>query len=153
MQFKLTSPAFSQGSQIPSRYTCDGDNINPFLAVHGVPAAAKSLALIVDDPDAPNGTWTHWLLWNIPPETREIKEHSAPWGCEQGYNSRNKIGYDGPCPPSGMHRYFFRLYALDLKLKIDPEATREELEAAMAQHVIATAELMGTYARSNEAPI
>lgn len=153
MQFKLTSPAFNHGSQIPSRYTCDGENINPHLVLHGVPVTAKSLVLLMEDPDAPSGLYTHWVLWNIPPETREIKEHTAPWGCEQGYNSSNQIGYDGPCPPSGSHRYIFRLYALDQKLKLAADADRRTLEEAMAQHVMATTELIGTYSRTNEAPL
>jgi len=152
MEFKLTSPAFNHGSQIPSRYTCDGENINPHLIIHGVPANTRSLALLVEDPDAPAGLWTHWVLWNIPPETKEIREHTAPWGAEEGYNSVNDVGYDGPCPPSGSHRYFFRLFALDLKLKIPSDSNRQALETAMQQHIIATAELMGTYARTNEGP-
>lgn len=153
MEFKLTSPAFNYGSQIPSRYTCDGENINPYLIIHGTPLQAKSLAMIVEDPDAPAGLWTHWVLWNIPPETKEIREHTAPWGAEEGMNTRNKISYDGPCPPSGTHRYFFRLFALDIKLKLEAGAERQALEAAMEQHILATAELMGTYSRTNEAPL
>lgn len=153
MEFKLTSPAFNNGSQIPSRYTCDGENINPHLVIHGVPVQAKSLALIMEDPDVPAGLWTHWVLWNIPPETREIREHTPPWGCEQGLNSSSEIGYDGPCPPSGSHRYIFRLYALDLKLKIALDSDRQALETAMEQHIVAMAELMGTYSRTNEAPL
>jgi Raf kinase inhibitor-like YbhB/YbcL family protein len=153
MEFKLTSPAFNNGTLIPSRYTCDGENINPHLVIHGVPVQAKSLALIVEDPDAPAGLYTHWLLWNIPPETREIREHTVPWGAEEGYNSGNRTGYDGPCPPSGSHRYFFRLYAVDLKLKMEAGSDRQTLERAMEQHILATTELMGTYSRTNEAPL
>ncbi|HBG06251.1 MAG: kinase inhibitor [Geobacteraceae bacterium GWC2_58_44] len=153
MEFKLTSPAFSNGSQIPSRYTCDGENINPHLIIHGIPANTKSLALVVEDPDAPAGLYTHWVLWNIPPETKEIREHTAPWGSEEGYNSGNERGYEGPCPPSGTHGYVFRLFALDLKLKIPADSDRQALETAMAQHILATTELMGNYSRTNEAPL
>ena len=153
MEFKLTSPAFNNGTQIPSRYTCDGDNINPHMVIHGVPANAKSLALLMEDPDAPNGLYVHWVVWNIPPETKEIREHTVPGGGEEGYNSSGTVGYDGPCPPAGMHRYFFRLYALDMKLKIPADSDRQVVETAMAQHIVATTELMGTYARTNEAPL
>jgi Raf kinase inhibitor-like YbhB/YbcL family protein len=153
MEFKITSPAFNYGRQIPSKYTCDGENVNPHLTLHGVPPKTKSLALIVDDPDAPGGTWTHWIMWNISPEVKEIKEHTAPYGAQQGMNTNKEVGYDGPCPPSGTHRYFFRLYALDTKLALSEDAVRETLETAMQQHVIGTAELMGTYSRTNEAPL
>lgn len=153
MEFKLTSPSFNYGSQIPSKYTCDGENTNPHLIIHGIPATTKSLALLVEDPDAPSGLWVHWLMWNISPEVKEIKEHSAPFGAREGVNSRKKLGYDGPCPPSGTHRYFFRLYALDTKLNLGERAEKGELEAAMAQHILAATDLMGTYSRTNEAPV
>ena len=153
MEFTLTSPAFNHGSQIPSKYTCDGENINPHLIIHGVPVNAKSLALVVEDPDAPMGLWVHWVLWNIPPETNEIHEHTAPWGAEEGLNTRKKRGYDGPCPPPGTHRYFFRLFALDYKLKLAADSDKPALEKAMEQHILAAAELMGTYSRTNEAPV
>jgi Raf kinase inhibitor-like YbhB/YbcL family protein len=153
MEFKLTSPAFHHGSQIPSKYTCDGENINPHLVIHGVPERARTLALVMEDPDAPMGLWIHWVVWNIPTETREIREHSAPFGAGEGLNTARKHGYTGPCPPSGTHRYFFRLYALDTRLKLEADSRREELEAAMTGHIVATAELMGTYARTNEAPL
>jgi len=153
MEFKLTSPAFNHGSQIPSKYTCDGEDINPHLVIHGVPAEAKSLALMMEDPDAPTGLFIHWVVWDIPPETREIREHSAPFGTGEGLNSWGESGYGGPCPPSGTHRYFFRLFALDRKLKIPADAKKEELEAAMAGNILATTELMGTYIRTNEAPL
>lgn len=153
MEMKLTSPAFNNGTQIPSKYTCDGGNMNPHLVIHGVPPQAKSLALIVEDPDAPNGLWVHWVMWNIPPETTEIKEHSAPFGAEQGLNTRGQQGYDGPCPPSGSHRYFFRLFALDIRPKLPSDADKDMLEDVMAQHILATAELMGTYMRTNQAPM
>ena len=153
MEFKLTSPAFHHGSQIPSRYTCDGENINPHLVIQGAPPATKSLSLIMEDPDAPAGTWVHWLAWEISPETREIREHTTPFGSRQGLNSWEETGYGGPCPPSGSHRYYFRLFALDIRLKIPESSTRDELERAMEGHVLAMAELMGTYARSNQAPL
>lgn len=153
MEFKLTSPAFNYGKQIPSKYTCDGENVNPHLIIHGVPAKTKSLALIVEDPDAPAGLWTHWLMWNISPEVKEIKEHTLPYGAQEGVNTNKEVGYDGPCPPSGTHRYFFRLFALDMKLVLEEGAERRELETAMEQHIVATAELMGTYSRTNEAPL
>jgi Raf kinase inhibitor-like YbhB/YbcL family protein len=153
MEFKLTSPAFNHGSQIPSKYTCDGDNINPHLVIHGVPPTAKSLALIVEDPDAPTGLWTHWVIWNISPELKEIREHVIPNGAQEGVNTRGEVGYYGPCPPSGSHRYFFRLFALDMKITLSEGAGRRALDTAMEQHVVATAELMGTYSRTNEAPV
>ena len=153
MEFKLSSPAFNHGMQIPSKYTCDGMNINPHLAIHGVPERAKSLALIMEDPDAPGGTWVHWLLWNIPTETKEIKEHTVPFNAMEGLSSWRKSGYGGPCPPSGSHRYFFRLFALDRKLKLAPDSGKQELETAMEGHILATTELMGTYMRTNEAPL
>lgn len=153
MEFKLTSPAFGHGLQIPSKYTCDGEDINPHLMVHGVPEGTKALALVVEDPDAPGGLWVHWLAWNIPPETTEIREHTVPFGATEGRNSWGESGYGGPCPPSGTHRYIFRLYALSTKLALPAGAAGEELDAAMAGHVIATTELIGTYMRTNEAPL
>jgi Raf kinase inhibitor-like YbhB/YbcL family protein len=153
MEFKLSTPAFNNGTQIPSKYTCDGDNTNPHLIIHGVPAGTKSLALLVEDPDAPSGLYVHWVMWNISPEVKEIKEHSAPFGSEEGINSGNDAGYTGPCPPSGTHRYVFRLFALDKKLQLSPESRKGDLEAAMEQHIIATTELMGTYSRTNTAPL
>jgi Raf kinase inhibitor-like YbhB/YbcL family protein len=153
MEFKLTSPAFNHGSQIPSRYTCDGEDINPHLIIHGPPSNARSLALVMEDPDAPMRLWIHWVLWNIPTETREIREHTSPRGAEEGLNTWKKTGYGGPCPPPGTHRYFFRLYALDCKLKLAAGSDKDALERAMEGHILATAELMGTYARTNEAPV
>ena len=153
MEFKLTSPAFSNGMQIPSKYTCDGENISPHLVIHGAPEKTRSLALILEDQDAPAEQALHWVLWNISPEVREIKEHTAPHGSEVGLNSQRKCAYSGPCPPPGIHRYLFRLYALDLKLKLPAESGREALEAAMELHILATTELTGTYSRTNEAPV
>jgi len=151
--FKLTSPAFNNGMQIPSKYTCDGDNVSPYLVIHGPPKGTRSLALIMEDLDAPPKGEVHWLIWNINPETPEIKEHGAPFGAAEGLNAARKAGYLGPCPGSGTHRYLFRLYALDVRLQLDSDAGREALEEAMAQHILATTELSGTYQRSNVAPI
>lgn len=153
MEFTLTSPSFNHGSQIPSKYTCDGDNINPHLAIRGVPERAKSLALIMEDPDAPEGVAVHWLVWDISPETKEIRENTVPFGAGEGINCWGEPGYGGPCPSEGMHRYFFRLFALDVRFKLPSDSAREKLEAAMVGHIVATAELMGTYARTNEAPL
>lgn len=153
MEFTLSSPAFNHGAQIPSKYTCDGENICPHLVIHGVPERTKSLALIMEDPDAPKGLFVHWVMWNIPPETQEIKEHTVPFGAKEGVNTGRQHGYYGPCPPSGSHRYFLRLYALDSKMELKPTAGKEELEAAMQQHTLAVAELMGTYSRTNAAPL
>ncbi len=153
MEFKLTSPAFNHGSQIPSKYTCDGDDINPHLVIQGVPQGTRSLALVMEDPDAADEVWVHWVLWDIPPETKEIGEHSAPFGAVEGTTSWGDSGYGGPRPPAGTHRYFFRLYALTTRVHLPASATRDDLETAMTGHILATTELMGTYARTNEAPL
>ncbi|MDA8169840.1 MAG: YbhB/YbcL family Raf kinase inhibitor-like protein [Nitrospiraceae bacterium] len=144
----IKSPAFEENRDIPTEYTCEGRNINPPLVIENIPAGAKSLALIVIDPDAPSGTWTHWLVWNIPPETREIKANSVPSGASQGLNDARKKGYYGPCPPSGIHHYIFKLYALDAKLDLkDPGIKRAELERAIRGHVISETEITGLYGR------
>jgi Raf kinase inhibitor-like YbhB/YbcL family protein len=153
MEFKLTSPAFSNGTQIPSKYTCDGENISPHLVIHGPPQRTKSLALLLEDLDAPAAYAAHWVVWNINPEVNEIREHSAPHGSILGLNSGNKRGYSGPCPPLMMHRYVFRLYALDVRLQLGPDAGKEQLEAAMQSHILATTELTCSYSRTNEAPV
>jgi len=152
MSLALTSPAFAQGKPIPSKYTCDGADVSPPLSWTGVPAKARSLALVMDDPDAPVGVWDHWILFNIPANAPGLPEgvlRSATLadGARQGNNSWPRIGYGGPCPPSGTHRYFFRLYALDAMLDLATGATKAQLEAAMKGHVLAQAALMGTYAR------
>lgn len=144
---RVSSPAFEGNSFIPRRYTCDGADVNPPIALADIPAAAKSMALIVDDPDAPVGTWVHWVLWNIPPATREIAENSAPEGAVQGKNDWRRNNYGGPCPPSGAHRYFFKLYALDAVLSISPGSTKADLERAMKGHLLAHGELVGLYKR------
>ena len=143
----LTSSEFSDHQAIPTRYTCDGDDHNPSLSVSDVPVEAKSLALVVDDPDAPKGTWLHWLVWNIPPETRAIAEDSVPPGAVQGLNDFGRIEYGGPCPGTGTHRYFFRLYALDTLLALPEGASYGDLEVNLRGHIIAEAELVGTYRR------
>jgi len=144
---EISSVAFTKDGTVPVKYTCDGDNINPPLAISGVPEGSQSLVLIVDDPDAPTGTWTHWTVWNIKPDTKEIKENSVPEGSVQGTTSDGSVGYHGPCPPSGAHRYFFKLYALDSELNLDKSAKVDQLVSAMNPHVISQAELMGKYSR------
>jgi Raf kinase inhibitor-like YbhB/YbcL family protein len=145
IQMKLTSPEFIHGKPIPDKYSCNGEDTNPPLAIEGVPAEAKSLALIMDDPDAPAGIWMHWVIWNIDPATTEIKQGSVPKGAQEGQNSWKKKGYGGPCPPSGTHRYFFRLYALKEQLNLPASATRKDLDHAMQGKIIAESELMGVY--------
>lgn len=145
MKLKVTSPAFRNMEKIPVDYTCDGRDINPPLDILDIPDGTKSLVLIVEDPDAPTGVWDHWIVWNIPP-TEHIREDSKP-GIE-GINSFNRAGYGGPCPPSGTHRYYFRVYALDTNLDVMEEARKKDVTAAMRGHVIAEGELIGTYSRS-----
>jgi Raf kinase inhibitor-like YbhB/YbcL family protein len=148
---KITSPAFQDGGDIPERFTGDGRdtprNINPALRISGVPAEAKSLVLIVDDPDAPGGVFTHWLVWNIDPKTTEIAEHSAPRGAMWGLNDFGGDSYNGPQPPSGTHRYYFKIFALDQRLSLRLGAKRKELDAAMRGHVIAQGQLMGRFTK------
>jgi len=129
---------------IPSTYTCEGNDINPPLDIEGIPDKAHSLVLIVDDPDAPGKTWVHWLVWNIP-ITHHIKENSVPG--EQGWNDFKRIAWGGPCPPSGTHRYFFKVYALDTLLELSSKTTKKELEQAMGEHILAFGELVGVYKR------
>ncbi len=146
---KLTSPEFENSGNIPSLYTCDEANVSPPLKIEGVPAKAKTLVLIMDDPDAmkPAGkVWDHWVAFNIPVETKEIAEGRNPEGV-MGINSRGNLTYGGPCPPDGEHRYYFRLYALDTKLKLKEGATKTEVLKAIEGHVIEQAELMGKYKR------
>jgi len=143
---KITSSAFQANQPIPKKYTCQGDNINPNLKIDGVPAAAKSLALILHDPDAPReGGFTHWVVWNIPVQTSEISENSVPQGAVQGQNGAGKNTYIGPCPPTGSHRYYFYVYALDVNLDLRATTDKAGLEAAMDGHIIDQGELMGTY--------
>jgi Raf kinase inhibitor-like YbhB/YbcL family protein len=149
---KLESSAFKAGGVIPAKYTCDGQDISPPLSWSDVPANARSFALIVDDPDAPRGTWVHWVAWNIPAKTRALdeglpKEDSLSNQVKQGMTDFQRPGYGGPCPPSGTHRYFFKLYALDMALNLPSQTTKGELEKAMKGHIVDQAELMGTYHR------
>ena len=143
----IESTAFKNEEEIPSKYTCDGEAINPPLTIKNVPENAKSLTLIVDDPDAPSGTWDHWILWNIPKEVMQIAEGSTPMGAVVGKNSSGENSYGPPCPPSGAHRYYFRLYALDALLNLSSNSNSDDLRGAMEGHVLAEAELMGRYQR------
>jgi len=145
-KMKITSSAFQQGGNIPSKFTCDGANTSPPLQISDMPSEAKSLVLIVDDPDAPSGLFTHWAVWNISPQTSAIAEGSTPKGA-QGTNDFGKSGYGGPCPPSGTHRYYFKIFALDRELDLPSGAKRSELNTAMKGHVIGQGELMGRYSR------
>lgn len=143
---KLTSPEFEHNKAIPSEFTCDANDISPPLQISDVPQEARSLVLIMDDPDAPMGTFVHWVMWNIPPETTEIKKgEQISW--PQGRTDFGRIGYGGPCPPQGTHRYFFKLYVLDTTLDLPPGSTKQEVEDAMSGHKIAEAQLIGTYTR------
>lgn len=146
---KLQSSAFEDNQTIPTIYTCDGDNINPHLDISEVPLNAKSLVIIVDDPDAPDGTFTHWMVWDIPPQTLEISENSFPEGSVQGINSAGQVGYFPPCPPSGLHHYHFKLFALNRKLDVTQNISREELEREMDGAIIEETETIGTYSRAS----
>lgn len=141
---KISSPDFAHMGKIPAKFTCDGDDINPTFMIENIPSNAKSLSLIVDDPDAPAKTWVHWVVFNIP-LVATIAEDSIPGA--QGFNDFQRNNWGGPCPPSGIHRYFFKLYALDISLSLDEGATKEEVEAAMEGHVIAQTEIIGLYQR------
>ena len=148
MTLSISSPAFEHGRPIPPHFTADGDDVSPELAITGVPDGAASLALIMDDPDAPMGTWVHWVVWNIPTETAVIEEGSEPGGSTGGRNSWGRAGYGGPAPPSGTPRYFFKLFALDTVLDLPSTADKAALERAMEGHVVSAAELLGTYSRN-----
>lgn len=144
---KIESPSFSNNEMIPSNYTCDGANINPPLIISGAPKDAKSLVLIVEDPDAPSKTWVHWTIWNINPYTKEIPENTIPEGAVQGVTDFGKPGYGGPCPNSGIHHYFFKLYALDITLNLNSSANAEDIQEAMQGHILDSSELIGIYER------
>ena len=155
MAFTLASAAFGEGAAIPAKYTCDGVDVSPPLSWSGAPAGTRGFALIVDDPDAPAGSWVYWVLYNLPAGVSELPENIAKVesldldGARQGRNDFRRPGYGGPCPPPGPpHRYFFKLYALDAPLKLKAGAQKRDVEAAMEGHVLATAQLMGMYARS-----
>jgi Raf kinase inhibitor-like YbhB/YbcL family protein len=139
---KITSPSFAHKEMIPKKFTCQGEDINPVLIIEDIPKMTKSLALIVDDPDAPGGVWVHWVVYNIP-VTGRIEENSVPG--KQGINSFQKLEYGGPCPPSGTHRYYFRIYALDIDLELDEGVSLERLKESMKDHILAEAQIVGLY--------
>ena len=151
MSFRLATPAFEDGAMIPKKFTCDGPNVSPPLTWTEPPKSTKSFAVIVDDPDAPSGTWVHWLLYDVPADTRELsegvrKDRQLPNGALQGRNDFGKIGYNGPCPPrGGPHRYFFKLYALDARTNLKAGASKSDLERAMKGHILAQAEIIGRF--------
>ncbi len=147
VSMKLTSPVFENFQKIPADYTCDGKKVHPPLVIAGVPKEAKSLAIIVDDPDAPTGIFIHWVIWNIHPDTTMIEEDAVPPQSQEGTNSAGQTGFFPPCPPSGQHRYFFTLYALDAKLGLDGKATKADVERSAKGHVIAQTLLVGVYSR------
>jgi len=149
---EIKSSVFDEGGMIPKRYTCDDADISPPLSWTGAPEGTKSFALISDDPDAPVGTWVHWVIFNMPANVSELPEmvppsKSLPDGTKQGTNDFRKIGYGGPCPPGGTHRYYFKLYALDTELNLDAGATKADLTGAMQGHILAECHLMGRYSR------
>lgn len=152
MEIKITSTAFEDGGLIPARYTCDGADISPPLRWETVPEGTKTIALICDDPDAPMGTWVHWVLFNLPAETRELAEKippdsTLPNQALQGTSDFGRIGYGGPCPPSGTHRYFFKIYALDTQIELAAGANKRQLLKAMEGHILAQGQLIGKYKR------
>lgn len=153
MTLQIRSTAFSEGGMIPRRYTCDGEDVSPPLTWSGIPEGTRSLVLIADDPDAPVGTWVHWVLYDIPPTLNGLPEGIAKIPSVQGVgtqgtNDFRRIGYGGPCPPRGpAHRYFFKLYALDISLNLKPGASKADVERAMKGHILAQAQYMGTYHR------
>ncbi|MBN2382127.1 YbhB/YbcL family Raf kinase inhibitor-like protein [bacterium] len=146
----ITSTAFQSGGKIPARYTCKGEDVSPPLSWSGVPVGTQSLVLIMDDPDAPIGTWVHWVYFNIPPDLtglpeKTVKSKRPQIGGIQGMTDFRMVGYGGPCPPSGTHRYYFKLFALDTELKLDSDATKVAVEKAMAGHILAKGTLMGKF--------
>lgn len=153
MSFTISSPSFSSGGTIPTKFTCSGADISPELKWNDPPAATKSFALLVDDPDAPAGNWNHWTIWNLPASLRSLPEHFSKDarlsdGTEQGKNDFHKTGYNGPCPPPGKpHRYYFKLFALDAMLNLKAGAMKSDLEGAMKGHILAQAEWMGRFGR------
>lgn len=149
---KISSSAFTEGSMIPAKFTCDGANVSPQLEWTGAPQGTKTFAIINDDPDAPVGTWVHWVIFNLPGNATSLPEHipiseTLSNGAKQGKNDFGKIGYGGPCPPGGTHRYFFKLYALDTELSLKPGITKSDLLKAMQGYILAEAQLIGKYKR------
>ncbi len=152
MAIKVTSSAFAEGGLIPAKYTCDGSDISPPLQWDGIPQGTKSIALISDDPDAPAGTWVHWVLFNLSADCKGLEENipsdkTLPNGARQGNTDFGRVGYGGPCPPSGTHRYFFKIYALDTKLDLAAGAKKSDLLKAMEGHIIGQGQLIGKYKR------
>ena len=149
MPLQLRSDDFENNDLIPQKFSCDGQDFSPHLAWDSVPEGTLSFVLICDDPDAPMGTWDHWLLYNIPPDIRHLEEHihTLPEGTQEGSNSWNRTGYGGPCPPDGEHRYFFKLYALDKTLLLDDAAKKFDIIQTMQDHILGQAELIGRYSR------
>ena len=146
MNLSLESPGFTHNASIPKQYTCNGENISPALSWHGAPAGTQSYVLIVDDPDAPMGTWVHWLLFNIPGTLTHLDEATqTPAGAISGKNSWDQQGYGGPCPPSGTNRYFFKLYALNSKLTVNSSVNKQDILNAMENHILDSSELIGLY--------
>ena len=145
---KISSTAFADNGVIPAKFTCNGADVNPELAISGIPASAKSLALIVDDPDAPSKVWVHWVVFNISPGTAWFAENSVPAGAVQGTTDFKTPKYGGPCPPSGTHRYVFKLYALDTTFNLGSAATKKDVESAMQGHILAQATLTGLYTQN-----
>ena len=146
MKLQISSVEFDHNGKIPGKFTCDGQDVNPELRISGAPADTRSLALIMDDPDAPVGVWDHWVMWNIKP-TETIKENSVPDGAVQGRNGWGRNEYGGPCPPSGEHRYFFKVYALGETLNLPPSSDKKALEKAIKGKILAQGELIGKYSR------
>lgn len=147
-KMKLASAAFSENQMIPQKYTCDGENVSPPLSISEAPPNTQSLVLIMDDPDAPGRTFVHWTMWNIDPNATEVPEGSVPKGAVEGLTDFGTKGYDGPCPPSGTHRYIFKLYALGTPLSISENSRKEDLEREMADHVLDFTQFIGLYSRS-----
>jgi Raf kinase inhibitor-like YbhB/YbcL family protein len=152
LEIKITSPAFEEGGLIPKKYTCDGSNVSPPLRWDSVPPGTESIAIICEDPDAPSGVWVHWILFNLPAECKELAENipddeTLHDGTRQGINDFSSIGYSGPCPPWGIHRYFFKIFALDCTLDIVHLVDKDILNLAMGDHILATGQLMGRYQR------
>lgn len=153
MSFQITTSVFSAGETIPKKFTCDGPDLSPALSWKDAPTGTQTFALIMDDPDAPAGTWVHWVLYNLPANTRELaeglaKQEKLASGAQQGRNDFGKTGYGGPCPPPGKpHRYFFKLYALDTKLNLGAGPSKADIERAMKGHILAQTEIVGRYGR------
>ncbi|MFH1414302.1 MAG: YbhB/YbcL family Raf kinase inhibitor-like protein [Candidatus Omnitrophota bacterium] len=143
---QITSPEFKHNQLIPRKFTCQGDDLNPALIIENTPEGSKSLVLIVDDPDAPMGNWDHWIVYDIEPGISRVEENSIPG--KQGMNDFKRLDYGGPCPPSGTHRYFFKIYALDAMLNLEEGVSKEEIEEVMQGHILDKAELVGLYKKS-----